>query len=179
MPLTIQLVVQTSPNAQRLRDIKPPIEVPPNLLPYVILGIIIVAVIVGLIWLYLRKHKSEPPPLKEEVVSSPPHEIALGQLNELDMASVDMETYHIQISHIIREYIAARYAIPALELTTIGLLRQLSDEQIEEKHVNHLQDFLGNCDIVKFTKYQPNKTEADARMVDARWFVNETKILNP
>lgn len=179
MSFHIQLFVQTHPNAQRLRDIKPPIEVTPNLLPYAILGIIILAVLVWGIGLNLRKRKSALPSTKEEVVIFHPHEIAHGQLNKLDIDSLDMETYHTQISYIIREYIAARYNVPALELTTFRLLHLLSDKEIEEIYIKHIQDFLVNCDIVKFTKYQPNKTEADARMVDARWFVNETKTLNP
>lgn len=175
MTLLPQLLVQTSPNSSRLRDIKPPIEVPPNLLPFIILGIIILAVIIWTVWLYLRKRKSAPPTPIGNVISITPHEIALKQLDKLEATTCDMETYHIEISYIIREYIAARYNIPALELTTIGVLQQMSIEQINEKHVNHIQEFLVNCDIVKFTEYQPHRTEADARMESARWFVNETK----
>ena len=178
MSFLIQLFVQPSPNAPRLRDIKPPLEVSPNLLPYFILGSFILAVIIGMAWLYLRNRKSAQPAPIENVVTFPPHEIALEQLNKLDVASCDMETYHTQISYIIREYIAARYNIPALELTTIGLLRQMSKEQIDEIYVKHLQDFLVNCDIVKFTKYQPKRTEADVRMEDALWFVAETKTVS-
>ncbi len=173
-----QLLVQTSPNSQRLRDIKPPFEVPPNLFPYIILGMIILAVLFGMVWLYLRKRKSAPPTEIEDVVIFPPHEIALEKLNTLDSISCDLETYHTQISYIIREYISARYNIPALELTTVGLLRQMSNEQIDEIHVKHVRNFLFSCDIVKFTKYQPKQTEADVRMEDARQFVEETKIEN-
>ena len=178
MSFLSQLFVQTFPNAQRLRDIKPPLEVPPNLIPYIILGVIILAVIIGMVRLYLQNRKPAQPSPIENVVTFLPHEIALEQLNKLDVASCDMETYHTQISYIIREYIAARYNISALELTTIGLLRQMSNEQIDEIYVKHLQDFLVNCDIVKFTKFQPTRTEADARMEDALWFVEKTKTEN-
>ena len=167
--------MQTSPNVQRLRDIKPPIEVPSNLLPYVILLVMFLSVVIGMIWLYLRKRKSIPPSPMEVVDNPLPHEIALEQLKNLDVVSCDMETYHTQISYIIRTYIAARYNIPALELTTIGLLRELSIEHIDESYVKHLQNFLMNCDMAKFTKYQPKETEADMRMEDAIWFVEETK----
>ena len=164
------------PNAQRLRDIKPPYEVPPNLLPYIILGIIILAVLFGVAWLYIRKRKSAPPTPIEEVAVFPPHEIAMEKLNTLDATSSDMETFYTQISYIIREYISSRYNIPALELTTLGILLQMSNEQIDAKYVKHLRDFLFKCDIVKFTKYQPKRDEAGARMEEACWFVKETKV---
>lgn len=175
-----QILLQTSPNAQNLRDIKPPLDVPPNFLPYIFLSGFILAAIFGAIWIYLRKrHQTEPPAPTEEVVTRAPHEIALEQLKALDDTSYDMETYHTRISFVIREYIAARYQIPALELTTRGLLQQMTREQIGPLYVEHIQHFLANCDKVKFTKYQPERSEADARMVDARWFVEETKTPSP
>ena len=172
-----QLLVQTSPNSSKLRDIKSPIEVPPNLVPYIILGIVILLGVFWFVWLYSRKRKSAPASQIEDAVIIPPHEIAMEKLNALDATSCDMETYFTQISYIIREYISARYNIPALELTTIALLRQMTNEQIYEIYVKHINDFLYNCDIVKFTKYQPEDVEADARMDEARWFVEETKIV--
>lgn len=173
-----QLLVQTSPNAQRLRDIKPPIEVLPNLLPYIIFGIIGLTVIIGIVWLYIRRLRSAPPIPIEDVVIFLPHEIAMEKLNALDSTSCDMETFHTQISYIIREYISSRYSIPALELTTAGILLEMSNEQIDEGYIRHLRAFLFNCDIVKFTKYQPKHDESVARMKEARWFVEETKVRN-
>ena len=180
MPVLPQILLQTSPNAQSLRDIKPPLDVPPNYLPYILLSVFIFAIFVGIVWLYLRKrHQTEVSPPTEELITRPPHEIALEELKSLDGASCDMETYHTRISFVIREYIAERYQIPALELTTTGLLHQMTREQIGDLYVEHIQQFLTNCDKVKFTKYQPERSEADARMVEARWFVEETKTPIP
>ena len=177
MTVLSQILLQTSPNARSLRDIKPPLDVPPNYLPYILLSGFIFAIFVGIAWLYLRKRRQieVPSPIKE-VFTRPPHEIALEQLNTLDSVSCDMEAYHTRISYVIREYIAARYRIPALELTTTGLLQQMTREQIGDLYVERIQQFLTNCDRVKFTQYHPDRSEADARMVDARWFVEETKI---
>lgn len=177
MPVLPQIILQTSPNTQSLRDIKPPLDIPQNLLPYILLGGLILAVIIGMVWLYIRKrHQTLPLSPVEEVNTQPPHEIALEQLKILETASYDMETYHIRISFVIREYIEARFQIPALELTTTGILHQMTREQIGDLYVERIQQFLANCDKVKFTKYQPERSEAKERMVDARWFVEETKI---
>lgn len=170
-----QFLVQSSPDAQRLRDIKPPIEVTQSLLPFILIGAILLVAIVVLVWLYLRSRKFAPIPQIEEEITILPHEIALERLKTLDETSCDMETFHTQISHIIREYIAVRYNLPALELTTTGLLLQMSRQNIDETYLSRIQVFLDNCDRVKFTKYDPNRTDVDDRMVDAHWFVNETK----
>ncbi len=176
MSVLPQFLLQTSPNEQNLRDIKPPLDIPPNLLPYILLSGLILAAIFGAIWIYLRKRrKSKVSTPTEEVITRPPHEIALEQLKILETASYDMKTYYTQISFIIREYIAARFRIPALELTTAGLLQQMTREQIGDLYVERIRLFLANCDQVKFTKHQPERSEADARMEDAQWFVEETK----
>ena len=173
-----QVLVQLSPNVGNLRDIKPPLDVPPNYLPYILLSVFILVIVVSFIWIYLQKrHHTNQSAESVEVTATPPHEIAIEHLNTLEATSCDMVTYHTRISHIIREYIAARYQIPALELTTTGLVLQMTNTQIDNLYVEHLHQFLVNCDRVKFTKYQPNSSEADARMMDARWIVEEKNTL--
>ena len=143
MPVVPQIILQTPLNTQSLRDIKPPLDVPQNLLSYILLGGLILAVIVGIVWLYIRKrHQTLPPPSVEEVNTQPAHEIALEQLKILETASYDMETYHTRISFVIREYIEARFQIPALELTTTGILHQMTREQISDFYIERIQQFL-------------------------------------
>ncbi len=172
-----QILSQGAVNVQSLRDIKPPLNEPQSLFPYVLLGTFIFAVVAIACWLYLRKHRQillSPP--EEEVVRLS-HEIAYQQLEALEAAECDMETYHTRLAYVIREYIAARYRIPALELTTVGVLEQMHREEISVRYVACIQHFLGNCDKVKFAMYQPEQAEAAARIVEARWIVDETKFL--
>ncbi len=171
-----QFLLQIPPNTQGLRDIKPPLDVPQHILPYILLSALILVAIVGITWVFLRKrHQTEVLLPPEEVIIQPPHEIALEQLAKLESESPDMETYHTIISNIIREYIAAQYQIPALELTTTALIQQMTREQFSDSCVKHIRHFLSNCDKVKFATYQAKQSEADERMVDAHWFIEETK----
>ena len=39
--------------------------------------------------------------------------------------------------------------------------------------------YLANCDKVKFATYQPELADASARIADARWIVDETKVPIP
>ena len=174
MFLLAELILQTPVNPQSIRDIKPPFDVPPNYIPYIILGIVIVAgLILGVF--YLRKHKQNNPIAPIGEVESPPaHEIALEQLKALEKNKKDMEVYHTQISYVIREYITARFHIPALELTTSSLLHEMISNQVDKPCIDRLQEFLMNCDRVKFASYLPNTSEADERMMDARWIIDTT-----
>ncbi len=176
MSVLPQFLLQIPSNAQRLRDIKPPLDVPHSLLPYIFLGGLILVTAIGTIWVFTRKRQQTIlSPSPEKVNTPPPHEIALKHLAALEADSYDIEAYHARISYVIREYIAARYHIPALELTTTGLLQQMTREQISDSYVKHVRQFLANCDKVKYATYQAEESEANNRMVDARWFVEETK----
>ena len=88
------------------------------------------------------------------------------------VAQGEMKVYHTEISHVIRQYIAAQYHIPALELTTQELLDRLQTEDMPNKLV---RQFFTNCDWVKFARYSPTKPEAHKRMEEARRIVDETK----
>lgn len=174
MFLLSELILQTPVNPKSIRDIKPPFDLPPNYLPYILLGMVIVVVaIVGVFYL-LKWRQNKPITQIIEVESRPPHEIALEQLKALETDTKDLEAYHTQISHVIREYITLRFRIPALELTTSSLLHEMLRNQVDKNCIDRLQNFLMNCDRVKFASYLPNTSEADERMTDARWIIETT-----
>lgn len=176
MSVFSQLYLQIPLTPQSLRDIKPPIDVPVNPLPYIFLGVILFIAVFAIVWLFIRKRRQIVElSTTEEIVVNPPHEIAFEQLNKLKDTPCDMETYHTRISYIIREYITLRYRIPALELTTTHLLHQLTYKQIGDSYIKRIQRFFVDCDTVKFARREPDPSETDARMEDALWFVNETK----
>lgn len=180
MSVLTQILTQSPLYVQGLRDIKPPLEVTQSLLPYFIGGAAVLSFIVFSAFLYIRKRlQTVPMSLTEEDDAPLPHEVAYEQLAAIEASDWlkrgDMETYHTQIAYVLREYIYGRYQIPALELTTTALLRTLRRKQIEASQVERIQQLLSNCDSVKFASYQPELSEATARIADARWIVDATK----
>ena len=180
MSVLTQILMQGAVDGQSLRDIKPPVEVSQSLLPYFIGGVVILGFVVILAWYYIRKHRQVQLVPVPEVDDAPlAHEVAYQQLAAIEAADWlsrgDMETYHTQVAYVLREYIRARYRIPALELTTTALLHAMLRAQIDAPYVERVQQLLANCDKVKFATYQPELTEASARVADARWIVDETK----
>ena len=164
------------PSDTKMKGIKGPWSVPPNWLLYTLVALLIIVAIGAVIFLYLRR-RAKPIDLQPEVLPQrQPHEIAYEQLNRIEgmnwVAKGEMKIYHTEISHVIREYIAARYHIPALELTTQELLDRLQSEDSPKELV---RQFFTNCDLVKFARYSPTKPEAHERMEEARRIVDETK----
>lgn len=167
-----------SPSDIEMKGIKGPWSVSPNWFFYFLVVILVIIVIGALVFFYLRR-RAKPIDLQPEtVLQGQPHEIAYEQLNQIEgmnwVAQGEMKIYHTEISHVIRQYIAARYHIPALEMTTQELLDRLQAENIPKDLV---RQFFTNCDLVKFARYSPTKPEAHERMEEARRIVDETQQL--
>ena len=180
MSVLIQILMQGTLGGQDLRDIKPPLEMPQNLLPYFIGGIALFGCVAILVWYALHKRRqSLSTPVTDEIDTPLAHEVAYEKLAAIEASDWlkrgDMEIYHTQIAYVLRQYIDARYQIPALELTTTGVLQAMLRAEIAAPYVERTQQVLANCDMVKFATYQPELTEASARIADARWIVDETK----
>ena len=165
-----------SPGAAEMKGIKGPWSVPPNWLLYILVVFLVIVVISALVFLYLRRRAKFVDPQSEVVHQRQPHEIAYEQLNRIEgmnwVAQGEMKIYHTEISHVIRQYIATRYHIPALEMTTQELLDRLQPKDIPTELG---RQFFISCDLVKFARYSPTKPEAHERMQEARRIVDETK----
>ena len=164
------------PSDTEMKEIKGPWSVPPNWLFFLLVVLLVIIVVGVLVFFYLRR-RAKPLDLQpEQVLQRQPHEIAYEELNRIEglnwVAQGEIKIYHTEISHVIRQYIAVRYHIPALELTTQELLDRLQPEDIPRELV---RQFFTNCDLVKFARYSPTKPEAHERMEEARRIVDETK----
>ena len=181
MSVLTQVFMQGAVNGQGLRDIKPPLEVSESLLPHIIGAVVILGLIAASVWLYLQKRYQTLAVSEDEMIDVPlPHEVAYERLEAIEtsdlLARGDMEMYHTQVAHALREYISARYRIPALELTTTALLQAMLRAEIGDEYIDRVQQVLANCDMVKFATYQPRVSEASARIDDARRIVDATKV---
>ena len=111
----------------------------------------------------------------------PPHEVALRELELLLQKQLlekgEAKKFHIRISEIIRRYIEGRYFIVAIEMTTSQLIDAMRDAEIEDDYIQLVEDFLLQCDLVKFAKYIPTSGENQQTIDQAFEFVNITKII--
>ena len=125
--------------------------------------ILILAALAITAFIYFRKRKERkeepalPPRLAEEIARD-----ALKALREMRLIEKGLiKEYYIRISDIIRAYIENRYGISAMDRTTWELFQEMKSKIIERPHADKINNFLEDCDMVKFAKYKPDQKEIE------------------
>ncbi len=86
------------------------------------------------------------------------------------------KAYYIELSDIMRRYLENRFNIRAPEMTTEEFLIKVKEDSVLSlEHKGLLRDFLLNCDLVKFAKYQPAEQEAGLSFASAKKLIDQTK----
>lgn len=165
-------------------DIKVPYSAPMTLkeiIPY-ILGIILIVAIIFFIFYYIKwKKKNVPLFVRPEKPAEPAHIIALRELDRIKVQKLwqqeKIKQYYSEVSDTIRIYIQNRFGIQALEQTsaeTIGVFKFRRD-LVDSNSLDQLQHILSLADLVKFAKYSPLPDDNNQTLMNAYFFVNQTK----
>jgi hypothetical protein len=149
-----------------------------DVMPYLVLGILVLA-LSFLAWaIYRRWKRRELAPVVQKIVQ-PPHLIAERLLTELKEKKLwqqgKIKEYYSELSHILRGYLEDQFTMPALEITTDELIRVLENRQFESLIVAKTQGLLQAADLVKFAKVEPPIEAHDTFWTDAWSIVAETK----
>lgn len=166
-------------------DIKAPYEAPvtfKEVAPW-ILGTLLIAALIFLILYYLKQRKNNKPLFRlPQKPKEPAHIIALRKLDHIKDEKVwqqgKTKEYYSEVSDALREYIENRFQINAMEQTTEETITsfRMQKELIDELTFNNLKRILSNADLVKFAKYEPLPDDNNLVLVDAYFFVNQTKV---
>jgi hypothetical protein len=165
-------------------DIKLPYKAPVTLkevTPY-ILGIILILAIIFFLFYYIKwKKKNVPLFTKPEKPADPAHVIALRELDRIKEQKLwqqeKIKQYYSEVADTIRIYIENRFEIPAMEFTsaeTIGTFKE-SKNLVDQHSLDQLQHILSLADLVKFAKYNPLPDDNNLTLMNAYFFVNQTK----
>lgn len=161
----------------RIHDIKGQIRYPltvAELIPYV-LGIWALAILGILVWnlLSIRKKGTD-----SAVRSEPPHLVALRKLDRYRgnryWAPEKQKIFYSGITDALREYIEARYAIDAQEMTTAEIFRDLQGSDVPEELYKEARTLFETADFVKFAKACASEEENAAALPTAVKFVTTT-----
>lgn len=165
-------------------DIKKPYGAPVTLKevsPY-ILGIMLLAALLFFLFYYLHRRKQNKPVFGRTVKpKEPAHVIALRMLDRIKDQQLwqhnHVKTYYSEISDTLRIYIENRFEIPAMEFTTEEILNSFRKEKgiIADKPFNDLKSILSLADLVKFAKYEPLPDDHNLTLMNAYFFVNDTR----
>ena len=109
----------------------------------------------------------------------PPHVEAQMALEKLRQQRLWQEgehkLYYSTLTDILRAYIAGRYGVGAMEMTSDEIIEAMRDVELPQKSAMDLSDILRAADLVKFAKALPEAEENEAAFRAAWDFVEQTK----
>jgi len=175
--VTIDSLLEKTPAAADIRDIREPEPVPIDWRPYWLLGggvAALLALALG-VWTLLRR-RGRPAPV---VPPRPAHVIAAEALARLQARGLvqrgEFKEYYSALSDVVRTYLEQRFELRAPEMTTEEfLLTTARDGRLARAHRPLLADFLTESDLVKFARHLPALADAERAFQAAQRFVDET-----
>ncbi|PIU42477.1 MAG: hypothetical protein COS99_00065 [Candidatus Omnitrophica bacterium CG07_land_8_20_14_0_80_42_15] len=176
--IKVKSVLEETPEAKDIRDIKEPVSLRSKIVTYIILMLIFIflsSVIVYGILVIRKKHLKI---LASMVKSS--HQLAYERFDQLRkknlLAAGKIKEYYIELSGIIRRYLEDRFRLRAPEMTTEEFLSSVTNsKELTYEHRALLSDFLFRCDLVKFAKYGPSEKEINLSFESAVRLIDQTK----
>ena len=150
-----------------IRPDRGPIDPPLRLVDYIVAAFLVTlaaAAIAALIAYWIRGRGRRPLPAAEE--SPEPAEAilrrALGAL-QAEFAAIPRDVFYERLSLALRAYAAAVTGVPAPDLTTNELARELSrDRRVITKGRDDLIAALMRADLAKFARFEDEESEARA-----------------
>lgn len=170
-----------------LFDIKQPINTPfslAELLKYLNWAVAIMLfsslLVLAIHWWLKRKN-----PIKNLLFKNkpkdPPHVTALRELEKIKTEKAWqkglVKQFYSQLTDVLRIYLEERYQFPAMEKTTVEILKSLKEVELpDDKLLAKMKKILETADLAKFAKYEPLPDENDLSLIGAFFFVNQTKL---
>ena len=162
----------------RPHDIKEPIRYPvtfAEVAPWVAGGLVLAGLIALIIWLIVRYRRTHDP---EYIRKDPAHIIALRKLDKYRgnalWAPEKQKLFYSGITDTLREYIAGRYGIGALEMTTAEIFNEMKNTDVPEDLLDELKDLFERADFVKFAKFTASDEDNAKALPSAVRFVTST-----
>ena len=165
-------------------DIKYPYDAPVTLkevIPYILGAILILAILFFIFYAIKRKKNNKPIFVIPRKPKEPAHIIALRELDRIKQEKLwqqgKTKQFYSEITETLRKYIEYRYGIPAMEQTSDETLDSFKYRRdlLKEKTFENLSRILKLADLVKFAKYRTTPDDDNMTLVNAYFFVNDTK----
>jgi hypothetical protein len=160
-----------------IRDIRPPVAIPSGWawLLWMLSGLAI-AVVLFALWKWWQKRRAQVP----VIPPVPAHVRARQKLQEALALISQPKPFVIAVSDAARWYLEERFDFHAPERTTEEFLHELQEtDLLTRDQKESLGDFLQQCDLVKFAKYEPREPELRDLHASALRLVEETEPVEP
>ena len=159
-------------------DIKDVIKYPvtfAEVAPWVAAGLGLIGLIVLVVWLIVRYRRNHNP---EYIRKDPAHIVALRKLDKYRgnkmWAPEKQKAFYSGITDTLREYIAARYEISAMEMTTAEIFKDMKEADVPQDLMAELKELFELADFVKFAKFTASDDDNVKALPTAVRFVTST-----
>ena len=177
---TLRTTIPIDTTTYEMYDIRPQFRYPvtfAEVLPWVAGGIVLVAAIIAVWRLIVRRRKNRPL-FGKPTPQDPPHIVALRDLDRIRSEKLwqtgNQKQYYTEITDTLRVYIEKRFGVKTIERTSGEILVDLSVKDIQPSDFESLKDLFGTADLVKFAKYTASESENENAVPVAVRFVNDT-----
>ncbi|MBR1705988.1 MAG: hypothetical protein IJ721_04260 [Bacteroidales bacterium] len=145
-----------------------------EVLPWVLGFWALVLVVAGVVaWLLSRRRRAAEAAFRE-----PPHITALRKLDKWRgdkfWAPDKQKQFYSGVTDALREYIAARYGVGAMEMTTAEIFQDLRKTDVPADLYEEMKDLFERADFVKFAKYIATPEDNSTVLPQAVRFVTAT-----
>lgn len=178
----LQVYVPEVDTAQPFKAIVAPIDEPYTLgeiLPWVLLGLAVIAGIIFLIVWWNRRRKNQPLFKSKPKPLLPPDVEAINKLEDIRLARIwqsgKVKQYFSSLTDVMRNYLKRRYGFDATEMTTDEIMDELKNHLSNPGAIEKLKGMMQLADLVKFAKAQPTPLENDLSLDHCLDFVKETR----
>lgn len=165
-------------------DIKYPYDAPVTLkevIPYILGAILILAILFFIFYAIKRKKNNKPLFVIPTKPKEPAHVIALRELDRIKNEKIwqqgKTKQYYSEVTETLRKYIEDRFEIQAMEQTSEETIESFRNQKglLKTKTFENLGKILKLADLVKFAKYQTMPDDDNMTLVNAYFFINDTK----
>jgi hypothetical protein len=172
-PLKIQIQSVLNPKEQNLKDLKKQAEIrdPVNWILWLTILLLVIVLALAARWWWRRRRRTDQP--VPELPRVDPLAAAEADLRALLMRGwVEkglIKPFYVDLSDIVKRILDSGCGIQTLERTTGEVMNNLRKRHagLANRDLELIESLLIHCDLVKFAKYVPSKTEIENAVADA------------
>ena len=176
------IVSEIETNENEIKQIKENLKISFSLIDYWIY--ISIVLILALIYIISKKYLKKTErvlEIVEEEVKLDPIELTINKLeilkNEKLWEKDEINLHFTKASNIIRKYLELKFNFSALEIPTADILLKYKEFNQDDFSIKMLNRILSSCELAKFAKNQPDKSEILTHLENCKDFViNSNKL---
>ena len=176
------IVSEIETNENEIKQIKENLKISFNLIDYwIYISIVLILAIIYIISKKYLKKTERVLEIVEKEVKLEPIELTINKLeilkNEKLWEKDEINLHFTKASNIIRKYLELKFNFSALEIPTADILLKYKEFSQDDFSIKMLNRILSSCELAKFAKNQPDKSEILAHLENCKDFViNSNKL---